>query len=516
MAGRRMGVAALAGLATRITITGLAGLLAAAAQGQALVDDLEGGHSINRFGGMWSFSGDFWDKGDSKILSAVDTSLQIPFFKGGYGGGYPDGTGHAAKLHFRFGLTKPGTPPNTYDNNVNMTAPFGADDAVLDLTGAASFSFYAKSDRNLQVEVVLPTLNITDWAYYSAMITATPTWTKHTIKLATGPGGLTRRNFGVNKPLDLAQALGIQWEVNKGKNASVSEAILWIDEVYIEGYTYAPGEPRGSCIASGCVTAPGQAPSPSVKLADFEGADPGANVLGLPWNHYSSSPMGEGVRSNEILGGYDAATGLLVTAGKGHGGGNGGWLDFALGQTWFTPEGFLMLPTVSLTTQLTADTGLNVTGSAGLWFLYRTTGDVEYIDLRVRTTQIHADNGYAVPYVKVKGTGGEWKAAQVKWTDFILPNWGPAFREAEKTMVFTALLSAEWSVSSARKDAKGSIAIDEIHLLGISALPEKPLAIGRRDKASLAAAGPRRGAWMRRGLIHRGHAVVDLKGRLRN
>lgn len=482
------------------------------ARGQALVDDLEGGHSINRFGGMWSFSGDFWDKGDSKILSAVDTSVAIPFFKGAYGGGYPDGTGHAAKLHFRFGATRPGTPPNTYDNNVNMTVPFGADDAVLNLTGAASFSFQARSDKPLQVEVVLPTLNITDWAYYSALINVTPTWTKHTLKLATGPGGLTRRPFGASKPLDLTQALGVQWEVNKGKNPTISEAILWIDDVAIQGYTYVPAEPRGSCLASGCVGAGGQSASPSVLFSDFEGADPTHNVFGLPWSYFSSTPM-QDVRNNVILGGLDSATGSLATAGKGYGGSHGGWLDFALGETWFTPEGYLMLPTVSLTAQVTTDTNLDVTGSTGITFDYKTAGDVEYVDFKVRTTQLHADNSYAIPYVKVKGTGGQWKGATVKWSDFILPNWGTAFREAEKLMVFKALLNMEWSVSSTKKEAKGSLAVDNVRVLGIAAWPQPP--VGLRRAGSSHRHRSAAGAWIRRGLVEHGGSLLGPDGRKR-
>lgn len=483
--------------------------------GQALVDDMEGGNSFNRFGGMWSFSGDFWDKGNSKILSAVDTSLAIPFFKGAYGGGFPDGTGNAAKLHFRFGTTRPGTPPNTYDNNVNMTAPFGSDDAVLNLTGAASFSFYARSDKNLQVEVVLPTLNITDWAYYSAMITVTPAWTKHTIKLGTSPGGLTRRNFGTAKPLDLTQALGLQWEVNKGKNASVTEAVLWIDDVQIQGYTWVAPEPRGSCMVTGCLGAPGRKPSPAALVSDFEGADPTANKMGLAWSYFSSVAMNPDARPNIILGGVDSLTSSITTAGKGFAG-NGAWLDFALGETWFAPEGHLLLPAVSLTMPMTMDTGMDATGSTGLYFDYKTTGSVEYVDLRVRTDQVHAENIYAVAYVKLKGTGGQWKGAEVKWSDFILPNWGPAFREAEKTMSFNRLMGVEWSVTSAKKDVSGGMAVDNVHLLGLDALPQDPSAIhaiGRAGQGRIHGQPASRGAWIRRGMAVREGEAIRLDGR---
>lgn len=484
-------------------------VLAVAANGQALVDDLEGGHSINRFGGMWSFSGDFWDKGDSRILSAVDTSKAIPFFKGAYGGGYPDGAGNAAKLQFRFGTTRPGTPPDTYDNNVSMSSPFGADDAVLDLTGAASFSFYARSDKALQVEVVLPTLNITDWAYYSAMVSVNTTWTRHTIKLATGAGGLTRRPFGVDKALDLAQALGVQWEVNKGRNAAVTEATLWIDDLYIQGYAHVPAEPRGSCVADGCIGAPGAAPKPGVLLTDFEGPVPGTSALGLPWTYFSSFPTDGIARLNRLTGGVDTLNYALETPGKGYGNSNGASIDFELGQTWFTEEGYLMLPTVSLTNQLTSDTNLNTTGSTGIYFDYKTSGDVDYVDFKVRTSQVHAENSYAVAYVKVKGTGGQWKGAQVKWTDFILPNWGPAFREAEKDMVFTGLVGLEWSVSSVRKEAKGGLAVDNVYLLGIPELPVPPVSISRQPRARTTASRPR--IW--KGLVQFDSRLLRIDGR---
>ena len=83
-------------------------------------------------------------------MPMVDTSVAVPFFKGAYGGGYPDGSGNAAKLEFRFGTTRPGTPPNTYDNNVSMNCPLGADDALLNLTGGQAISFWAKADQAMQ------------------------------------------------------------------------------------------------------------------------------------------------------------------------------------------------------------------------------------------------------------------------------------------------------------------------------------------------------------------------------
>lgn len=485
--------------------------LAPAAQGQALVDDMEGGNSIDKFGGTWGFSGDFWDKGDSKILSSVDTSLAFPFFKGAYGGGYPDGTGNAAKLQFRFGTTKPGTPPNTYDNFVNMTAPFAPDDGVINLTGAASISFYAKSDKAMQVEVVLTAANITDYAYYGTMISVGSNWTKYTVKLTTGTGGLTRRPFGVVKPLDLSQAQGMQWEVNKGKNAGITAGTLWIDNLTIEGYTWVPAEPRGSCIVTGCIGAPGSIPKPSVLLADFEGPDPIRNFCGQPWNFSSSFPTDPDARPNTITGGVDSATSTLITAGKGFGDSHGGWLEFGLGDSWYSNEGHLMLPTVSLATLVSVDSNLNATGSTGLYFDYKTTGDVEYLDLQVQTVQVHAGNSYAQAFVKLKGTGGQWKSAQVKWTDFILPNWGPEFREAEKVMDFTGLLGLNWSASSAKRDIKGGFAVDNVYLVGISELPDPPSALARRPAIRIAPA--QAGIW--NGLIRYGSLNLSINGQVR-
>ncbi|MDB5104117.1 MAG: hypothetical protein JWP91_1806 [Fibrobacteres bacterium] len=457
---------------SRMILAGAVLLLAAGAGAQALVDDLEGGNSINRFGGQWSFSGDFWDKGNSKILSAVDTAAEIPFFKGSYGGGYPGGTGNAAELRFRFGTVKPGTPPDTYDNNVNMSSPFGPDDAVLNLTGAQSITFYARSSKALQVEVALPTANITDYAYYSAMIATTSAWTKYTIKLATGAGGLTRRPFGVNKPLDLSQASAVTWEINKGKNASVTEATLWVDDVTIQGYTFVAPEPRGSCIVNGCVVLAGNIPQPSALLADFDHGDAAQNAVGLPWTFGTAIPMSGSAKASEITSGIDPANYTLIPAGQGYGASNGGMIGFTLGDNWFTPEGFLQLPAVNITTQLTSDTSLDATGATGIYFDYKTTGDVEYVDFKLRTTQIHADNIYAVAYVKLKATGGQWKGANVKWSDFILPNWGAPFKESEKAMHFDGLVGMEWSVTSARKAVAGSLAIDDIYLTGIPKLPD--------------------------------------------
>lgn len=474
------------------------------ARGQAVLDDLEGGNSINKFGGQWNFSGDFWDKGNSKILSAVDTSVAVPFFKGAYGGGYPDGAGNAAKLEFRFGTVKPGTPPNTYDNNVSMNCPLGPDDAMLDLTGAQSVTFYAKADKALQVEMVLNTADITDYAYYTAMLNVTPAWTKYTIKLAAGAGGLTRRNFGVAKPLDLSQALAVGWEVNKGKNAAISTATLWIDDVSFQGYTFKAPEPRGSCLANGCITAPGSAPKPAVLVADFEGADPTLSALGNHWNFGSTTPMGADARASRFTAGVDSANFTIAPQGKGYGGGNGGMLGFELGDVWFTPEGYLQLPAVNLSTYMSQDTNLDVTGATGLYFDYQTTGQVEYVDLKVRTNQTHADNVYAVAYAKIKASGGQWKGAMVKWSDFVLPNWGPAFKEAEKAMRFTNLVSLEWSVTSAAKNIAGSLAIDNVYLTGIGQLPNPiPSAIGNA-RPRLAPAGAAR--------VARGSLEIPFRG----
>jgi hypothetical protein len=469
------------GLATIRAIGAGALLCAAGAGAQAVLDDMEGGNSINRFGGQWGFSGDFWDKGNSKILSAVDTSVEVPFFKGAYGGGYPDGTGNAAELHFRFGTTKPGTPPNTYDNNVSMSAPLGPDDAVLNLTGAQAVSFYARADRALQVEAVLVTANITDYAYYTALINVTPAWTRFTVKLAAGAGGLTRRPFGTNKPLDLSQATAISWEVNKGRNAAVTEATLWIDDVTLQGYTFVAPEPRGSCLASGCIVPAGSIPKPAALLADFDHGDPNQNALGMPWTFGTAAPMTD-VRPSAITAGIDPAAFTLVPAGQGFAGGGGGMIGFSLGENWFTPEGYLQLPSANLSTSLAADAPLDATGATGIYFDYKTTGDVEYVDFKLRTDQLHADNPYAIAFVKLKATAGQWKGALIHWSDFILPNWGAAFKEAEKAMRFDGLENLEWNVTSAKKDVKGSVAIDNVYLAGLSQLPV-PASLRRGAKA---------------------------------
>jgi hypothetical protein len=494
--------------------------MAAAAQAQtALLDDLEGGNSFNEFGGQWGFSGDFWDKGNSRILSAVDTSVAIPFFKGAYGEGYPDGAGNAAKLHFRFGTVKPGTPPNTYDNNVSMSSPFGPDDAVLNLTGAQSISFYAKSDKAMQVEVVLATADITDYAYYTAMIATTAAWAKYTVKLAAGAGGLTRRPFGVNKPLDLAQATAITWEVNKGRNGAITEATLWVDDVNIQGYAFTAPEPRGSCVVNGCIVTAGAIPKPSALVADFDHGDPSLNSLGMPWNYGSAMPMGD-ARPSVLTAGIDSANFRLDPAGRGYAGSNGGMIGFTLGDNWFTPEGYIQLPAVNLMTQLAAGSALDATGATGIYFDYKTTGEVEYVDLKLPTDQVHNDNTYAIAFVKLKATGGNWKGAHVKWSDFILPNWGAPFREAEKAMRFTGLMGMEWSVTSARKNVQGSLSLDNIHLTGIEALPNPASLFGNRRAARTAAAVAR----LRRGVLevpflapagaHTGVVrVLDMEGR---
>ncbi len=453
-------------------VAGMLALGVGGAQGQAVLDDLEGGNSINKFGGQWNFSGDFWDKGDSKILSAVDTSVVVPFFKGAYGGGYPDGGGNAAKLEFRFGTTKPGTPPNTYENNVSMNCPLGPDDAKLDLTGAQSVTFYAKADKALQVEMVLNTANITDYAFYTSVLNVGAAWAKYTVKLATGAGGLTRRNFGVTKPLDLSQALGLGWEVNHGKNAAVSQATLWIDDISFQGYTFKAPEPRGSCIANGCITAPGSAPKPAVLVADFEGADATLSALGTRWSLGSAAPMGSDAKASHFTSGVDSTDFTLAPQGHGYGGSNGGMLGFELGDVWFTPEGYLQLPSVNLSTYLSNDSNLDVGAATGLYFDYMTSGEVDYVDVKIRTNQVHAENIYAIAYTRLKATGGQWKGALLKWSDFVLPNWGAAFQEAEKAMRFTNIVSLEWSVTSAKKNIQGSIAVDNVYLTGIPELPQ--------------------------------------------
>jgi hypothetical protein len=234
----------------------------------------------------------------------------------------------------------------------------------------------------------------------------------------------------------------------------------------------------------------------------------------MPWNHFSSVAMNPDARPNVLLGGVDSLTSTLATTGFGFGGGHGAFLDFALGETWFTPEGYLQLPTVSLTSPLSADTNMEAGGSTGLYFDYKTSGDVEYVDLRVRTNQIHAENTYAVAYVKVKGTGGQWKGAQVKWTDFILPNWGPAFREAETQMSFSNLVSLEWSVSSAKKEAKGSLAVDNVFLLGLNALPAS-IHSGRAGGGRRPGGPMSRGAWLRRGSVEWKGMRIGPDGRRR-
>lgn len=208
--------------------------VAAAAQDITLVADFEEAREFNNITGFWYYTDDSGNGGDSKITSGDTTFKPTQWNAQSFLAPGQGDSKHAAKLGFTFGTKELscGTAC-TYKPEVLLGTDLRkVGDSTLDLTGATKFTFWAKADVAMSINVVWVTADITDYSYYRKPVQLKTEWTEHTILLSpstalSGPGW----GQSMTTKFNAAQTKAINFTVSKGLNSSITSSNLYLDNL---------------------------------------------------------------------------------------------------------------------------------------------------------------------------------------------------------------------------------------------------------------------------------------------
>ena len=313
------------------------------------------------------------------------------------------------------------------------------------------------------------------------------TWTKHTIsiypytspKVVGGPGttgdiGGPTADTGPaeagGKVGDLMQAAWYGKHIDyKPKNVTkiafainsdaqvtlavpATEANVYVDDIKFIGPDvdenfYLPPWTCGG--KAGCTSNISSIPTPSKVLSTFEGSDDPdfnstsdylRNSRGYYWYSYtdeasrgSDDSFIDGLIENEHI----AGNMIMNTTGKGSTtGGRGAWINFETGDKYVDNSNKTITAFVGIGANLFHDTTesnyLNAGAFDGIYFEYKTNTAVKNVSVELTdwcdakgasTGNAIADSDGEVFFTQIPGTAGSWKAAKIKFTDFVLPTW---------------------------------------------------------------------------------------------
>jgi hypothetical protein len=453
-------------LTTVLTIAAIA-LLSGTAFAQldiAILDDFEDGDGTNLFGGKWKFGNDHWapegqEGGNSQVLSAKNPDAQWLEYAGDYGGGY-GGSAEACLLRYRLG----DRPDPWGHNKVSVkTSLTPSEYGELDISSSAGIIFHAKASQQTTIRVEIATGNVTDFAYNYTDISVGTEWQLYELQWSS----FQKPDYTQNEnALDLSRAQYVSWKISKGTNTSIDpsfsmEGELWLDDVKIAGYDFVPG-----CVA--CVSEPGTPPEPAALVIDFEWEAPLelTNELGKgSWGEAIQDPTGAAEPTT-------LANGGVQTSGVGYDGTDGVMMEFILGEGWKYEGTYDAKPKVKYVVELhSEDSAAASQGSRGVYFDYKTTGDADRVKFEIGTVKIYQQSEIAYPSAIVPGTEGEWKGAFIPWDTLAMPNWGKPADEFDAS----GIRELSFTVEGSKGDA-GSIALDNIHIVGVDTLTLAPKA----------------------------------------
>lgn len=208
--------------------------VAATAQDITVVADFEEAREFNNITGFWYYTDDAGNGGDSKITSGDTTFKPTQWNAQSFLAPGQGDSKYAAKLGFTFGTKDLSCGPTcTYKPEVLLgTDVRKVGDSTLDLTGATKFTFWAKADVAMSINVIWVTADITDYSYFRKPVQIKTEWTEHTILLSpstalSGPGWGQSMNIKFNA----AQTKAINFTVSKGLNGSVTSSALYLDNL---------------------------------------------------------------------------------------------------------------------------------------------------------------------------------------------------------------------------------------------------------------------------------------------
>ena len=448
----------------------------------ALVDDCEGGTNQNLFGAYWYFYDDSGDGGNSKIAGVTrDATGALVGVAPIAGQGINGSAGY--ELSYTLGTVKaPCLDANkkpiagcgyNYVGVGTMLAPNGM---TCDLTGAASFSFWAKASAAMTLNVEVVTTDVTDFNNYRALVPITTTWTQYTILLTPGIGIAQQTGWGIKVDFNPKHVTKFQWQVHTDQTPPAS-GVVNIDEVQIQNYTFIPPD---ACV--GCLSLP--APATKALLSNFETAPYSLNNVGAYWYCYNDgqgrTDMTSRTDYSDINAGIVADTGLALGASpviaiNGNGNpGNGAYIGFLLGKT-FTQAGDVVKPFVGVGTSLdnsVATTFYNATadGVTGVMFDYLVTG-ASYLRLEVISSNDLSAQGIVwYRLFPASATAGAWQTAVVPFDSLVLPNWDnvKAMDRLNDHVEARPVEKDPVRGTGRTRETRGTIAIDNVYFLGAS------------------------------------------------
>jgi hypothetical protein len=318
----------------------------------------------------------------------------------------------------------------------------------------------------------------------------TTEWTQFTIDFKDAVG-FVQPSWAKPVPFNLAVLQKLQFKISADEENPVT-GTLYIDDVEVHGYVWMPPT---LCPIIG---APGT--GTGALLGDLEGTMPTQNKYGEFWYAYNDAE-GRTVTAgqfSEIFGGVkvnplDPTEVDLFIQGNGQGGTNGAFIQFQLGPTYL--EGTETIdPFVGVGTRLSDNLGLTyynaaADGATGVYFEYQMTGG-DFLKFEVKANQNFGKAGIMHHCLVPPTAAGVWQSVSVKFSELFLPDWKEVklLTAAQKVLNTMALEKFQWAVQS-DAGTKGTIAVDNVYLLGATAItPKAPVMRKSRSVPKLHAA----------------------------
>lgn len=333
---------------------------------------------------------------------------------------------------------------------------------------------------------------------WATTFTATSTWKDTTIKISpvtkvTSEGAQIEKETTTGSAGDLKQfgwwgysstfapekATKIAWAINSDINAALNGTTvdILIDSVVLVGsFNYVAPDLCKDCIG-------GTLPTPNKLLSDFEGADYEGettnylrNSRGYYWYWYDDT---KGGGSSEVSGKIENPTvpgeEIINTEGNGKDG-RGAWIEFTKGAAYnngkANVQSFVGIGVNLADDELETD-WLNASAFTGIHFDYKTTANVEYLNVEVTDSYDAigkaADNDGEVYYTKIPGSAA-WKSATIAFNKLVLPSWVKTSgeRRGDLRPLDKAKLAAIKFKHEGFPNLGGEIAIDNVYLYGAS------------------------------------------------
>lgn len=191
---------------------------------ELLIDDFERGYSDTKIGTHWYFFDDSnTDNGNSKINNAGSENQFIGSYETGNESSYAGVVDFTLRSAYAYPYAGVG---------------FSLDNCgdPIDLTGATSVKFDIKGSRRMNVTFQVEQSTITNYDFYSKMISVDTSWTTVKVNLSSGNGNLVQELFGPKIAFEIDKITALSWVYLKHENPSAANSgIFYIDNIKILG-----------------------------------------------------------------------------------------------------------------------------------------------------------------------------------------------------------------------------------------------------------------------------------------